>query len=374
MEQRTLTRKQLYELAWKKPMMHIAKEFGFSDRGLGKLCTKYEIPIPPRGYWMCLKAGQKIKIPALKKIAWYSDDKVIVESKAPKPQNTELFEKLKQEKDTLSTIIFDKKSQKYHPLVKSWNDIDKLNKYVKIDVRARKVLSLVLFELENRGYAISETNEDNRRIAKVSLNEDYVTLIVKKYSISYKRKVQPSDGWDWEWRKSDNDLKYVTEETPYLKISVYGKYYWEPRDYKETEDITIEQAISKAILYVSKKIDKLKNERLEKVRQDKIRECRQRQIQTYNDFIKEQENIRQKYIKYENYKRQKLLEDSKKWKELCIVIEFLDHIKKHNDASDNEWLDWAYSYLNDINPTNNKYFRNYNNYEKNEDKSYPSHS
>ena len=89
-----------------------------------------------------------------------------------------------------------------------------MNKYVKIDVRARKVLSLVLFELENRGYAISETNEDNRRIAKVSLNEDYVTLIVKKYSISYKRKVQPSDGWDWEWRKSDNDLKYVTEETP----------------------------------------------------------------------------------------------------------------------------------------------------------------
>ena len=121
-------------------------------------------------------------------------------------------------------------------------------------------------------------------------------------------------------------------------------------------------------------LDKLKNERLEKERQDKIRECRQRQIQTYNDFIKEQENIRQKYIKYENYKRQKLLEDSKKWKELCIVIEFLDHIKKHNDASDNEWLDWAYSYLNDINPTNNKYFRNYNNYEKNEDKFSPSHS
>lgn len=59
MEQKTLTRKQLYELAWKKPIMRIAKEFGFSDRGLGKLCTKYEIPIPPRGYWMRLKAGQK---------------------------------------------------------------------------------------------------------------------------------------------------------------------------------------------------------------------------------------------------------------------------------------------------------------------------
>lgn len=364
MEQKTLTRKQLYELAWEKPLMHIVKEFGFSDRGLAKLCTKYEIPIPPRGYWMRLKAGQKIKIPALKKIDWCSDDKVIVNSKTPETKNTELYEKLKQEKDTLTTIIFDLKTQKYHPVVKSWNDIDKLNKYVKIDVRARKVLSLVLFELENRGYIISESNEDNKRTAKVSLNEDYVTLIVKKYSISYKRKVRPSDGWAWKWRKSDNDLKYVTEETPYLKIAVYGKYSWEPRDYKETEDITIEQAITKAILYVIKKIDKLKVERLEKERQYKIRECKQRQVQAYNKFLQEQENIRQEYIKYENYKRQKLLEDSKKWKELCIVKEFLDNIKDNSDASDNEWLDWAYSYLNDINPANNKYFRNYNNYTK----------
>ena len=37
MEQKTLTRKELYKLAWEKPMIHIAKEFGFSDRRLGKL-------------------------------------------------------------------------------------------------------------------------------------------------------------------------------------------------------------------------------------------------------------------------------------------------------------------------------------------------
>ncbi len=363
MEPKTLTRKQLYELAWKKPMMHIAKDFGFLDRGLGKLCTKYEIPIPPRGYWMRLKAGQKIKIPTLKKIDWCSDDKVIVDSKAPEPKNSKLSEKIKQEKDTLSTIVFDKKSQKYHPLVKSWNDVDKLNKYNKIDVRARKVLSLVLFELENRGYTISESNEDKRRIAKVSLNEDYVTIIVNKYSKSDKRKIQPSE-WRWSWKESDNDLVYVTEETPYLKFSVWGTYSWSSWECKETENITIEQVIGKVILYVIKKIDKLRAERLEKERQEKIRECRQHQVQTYNNFIEEQENIRQEYIKFENYKRQKLLEDSKKWKELCTVKEFLDYIERNNDNSDNEWLNWAYSYLDDINPSNNKYFRNYDNYQK----------
>lgn len=80
--------------------------------------------------------------------------------------------------------------------MKPWNDVDKSNKYIKIDVCARKVLSLVLFELENRGYTIIESNEDKRRTAKISLNEDYVTLIVNKYSRSYKRKIQPSD-WHW---------------------------------------------------------------------------------------------------------------------------------------------------------------------------------
>lgn len=189
-------------------------------------------------------------------------------------------------------------------------------------------------------------------------------MLVRNYSRTFKRKVQPSDGWHWNWRKSDNDLVYVTEDTPFLKISVWGTYSWTSWESKETEDITIEQAIRKAILYVTKKIDKLKIERLEKERQYKIREYRQRQVKAYNNFLEEQKNIRQEYIKFENYKRQKLLEDSKKWKELCFIKEFLDYIKSCNDSADSEWLDWAYSYLNDVNPSNNKYFCNYDNYRK----------
>ena len=33
---KSLTRKELYELIWKKPVMQIAKEYGLSDRGLVK--------------------------------------------------------------------------------------------------------------------------------------------------------------------------------------------------------------------------------------------------------------------------------------------------------------------------------------------------
>ncbi|NOG53214.1 MAG: hypothetical protein HND57_02605 [Planctomycetes bacterium] len=51
MSTRTISRQDLYELVWSQPMVHIAREYGLSDVGLTKICRKYDIPRPPRGYW-----------------------------------------------------------------------------------------------------------------------------------------------------------------------------------------------------------------------------------------------------------------------------------------------------------------------------------
>ena len=69
-----LTRKQLYELVWQKPISQIAKEYGLSDRGLGKLCERNNIPVPSRGYWARVKAGQKIGV-----IGQYSNTDIAVQ-------------------------------------------------------------------------------------------------------------------------------------------------------------------------------------------------------------------------------------------------------------------------------------------------------
>lgn len=54
----TLTREGLYEKVWSTPMQKLAAEFGFSDRGFAKLCQRHKVPVPPRGYWARLQAGQ----------------------------------------------------------------------------------------------------------------------------------------------------------------------------------------------------------------------------------------------------------------------------------------------------------------------------
>ena len=47
----TLTREELYEKAWSTLMLKLSAEFGFSDRGLAKLCQRHKVAVPPRGYW-----------------------------------------------------------------------------------------------------------------------------------------------------------------------------------------------------------------------------------------------------------------------------------------------------------------------------------
>ena len=55
----TLTREQLYDLVWSKPMTEIATEFGVSSVAFANYCKKLGVPRPTRGYWQQLQWGQK---------------------------------------------------------------------------------------------------------------------------------------------------------------------------------------------------------------------------------------------------------------------------------------------------------------------------
>ena len=62
---RSLTRKELYDLVWSTPMRVLAPQFNLSDVGLAKVCRKYSIPRPSPGYWARIQHGQKPKKPPL---------------------------------------------------------------------------------------------------------------------------------------------------------------------------------------------------------------------------------------------------------------------------------------------------------------------
>jgi len=49
-------------------MQKLAAEFGLSDKGLAKTCARHLVPVPPRGYWARIEAGQSVNKTPLREV------------------------------------------------------------------------------------------------------------------------------------------------------------------------------------------------------------------------------------------------------------------------------------------------------------------
>lgn len=61
----TYNRQKLYEEVWAKPVVQVAIQYGVSDVAIHKICKSLQIPVPTRGYWAKLRAGEKMPKPPL---------------------------------------------------------------------------------------------------------------------------------------------------------------------------------------------------------------------------------------------------------------------------------------------------------------------
>ena len=73
-----LSREELYDLVWSTPMLELAKGFRISDVALAKRCKRLGIPLPGRGHWARVEAGQKLSRPKLPaREGQWGDDKAL---------------------------------------------------------------------------------------------------------------------------------------------------------------------------------------------------------------------------------------------------------------------------------------------------------
>lgn len=88
---RTLTREELHRLVWSKPVQTLAELYGLSDRGLSKICQRHLVPVPSRGYWAKLEAGQVVRATPLRPIDNPALQIVHIGNK-PQPSTSPYFE------------------------------------------------------------------------------------------------------------------------------------------------------------------------------------------------------------------------------------------------------------------------------------------
>lgn len=220
MTKMTLTREELYELVWSKPVIHIAKEYGFSDNGIRKICKKHDIPLPKSGYWSKLKFNKKvdkIKFPKQNDSLQISLEKTnnLLYTGAHPLSELALRKKEIEETKGLSLTVPSRLSNahKYTLATKTyqeklflrnktrnWNielnsrDVLSINVSEKLLGRALRFMDTLVKVLEKRGYQVKANNK-----TEVVIKEQTYSLRLTEKNRRVKRETNHSwDSYDFE--------------------------------------------------------------------------------------------------------------------------------------------------------------------------------
>jgi len=60
-----ISRETLYQEVWAEPMTTVAQKYEVSSSFLARICTRLNVPRPPRGYWAMYATGKRPKQPPL---------------------------------------------------------------------------------------------------------------------------------------------------------------------------------------------------------------------------------------------------------------------------------------------------------------------
>lgn len=121
-----MKRSDLYQKVWSTPITRLAVELGLSDVGLAKACRRHAVPVPPRGYWARLKAGQRpsktpLQAPELDVVVEFAtrDPEEVARQKVAEESRKAALQAQASSVQGLPPITFAKDLEEAHPLVKA---------------------------------------------------------------------------------------------------------------------------------------------------------------------------------------------------------------------------------------------------------------
>ncbi len=322
-----ISRQELYNLVWSKPLIHLAKEFNLSDVGLAKVCRRYNIPLPPAGYWVKRAHGHDVKKIPLPVIG----DDVVKQIEFMKKEissrelNLDLVNKDHIDKAIgHSFITLNEFKKGFHPLiVDAQKELrERLKSYRKLEdgerihflnmsvtksstERALSLMNLLFQIIEANGLPISHKPGYKERT--------YVKVNGVDVQVELKERTKRSDNPD---PKSYN--KYVFHPTgmlyfEFVNIYVSGaKKIWNDTPTTNLEEIVNDVALGIVMAAI---LDKKRDEEWERRRMKE-------------DEVREQERLKEEQKKKEQERIHTLLQDAQKWQTSNIVRTYIKAVEE----------------------------------------------
>lgn len=358
-----LTREQLYERVWAMPATKLAREFGFSDVALAKLCKKHRIPKPPLGYWARIQHGQQIKRPKLPTVNNPRLETITVSPHERQDFTLEPHVRELSDRATETEIQIPDKPGRLHPIVRRTKLALKDRKYLDtyglasptvegcLDVRvspknigrAIKIMNALIKALEKMGYLLTSQKGSSKPL--------YINILGENLKIILREEINRKE------RDLTREEKEALELNPMAHM--FGRYTYHAsgklmlkaetefhstgckRTWLETTEQPLEKCLSQFVGGLIKLSQKNKMSRL--------------RHEEFNRKMQEEKNAaeaehRRRYK--ENQKARLLNEQIKQWdyaksieKYVAEVKEQREHAGEWNDSGKVEkWLLWAKSY------------------------------
>ncbi|WKZ70865.1 MAG: hypothetical protein QY331_06330 [Melioribacteraceae bacterium] len=342
-----LNREKLYEQVWSKPMIKLAKKYGISDVGLGKICKKMNIPKPYPGYWAKIEFGksvEKLKLPK-------PDENTITEYEitVSEEEHIPIPDTLEKEiaSNKLNSIRVKKSLHNPHPLVKDaqtkladkstnyqgifsteYNDIIDIRVTKNTLNRALRIMDTILKEAEDQGWTIKDPGYDKTGFI---INGSEVDFLLREKQKTERVKSNS------DWRGYEKN--YIPTGVLSLEIKSWSEGTGVKLNFKDKNNIQLLEQINDFFASLTKlafirRQRQIQHENREKIKQLKI-EILQRKI---NRITNEEKKI--------NDFQNMVLE----WNKCQNLRNFIKAVEnKYADRKDarfqnmsiNEWVKWA---------------------------------
>lgn len=369
MSKQTLTRKQLYDQVWSKPMTKLARDYGLSDVGLAKVCKRHDIPRPPPGYWAKKRVGKNPRKSPLPRPDEEGSINLREASEAEKAAAERAASVPKHEAPAGPLVTIAETLRGAHRLVSEANEQlqgakvddsgllvtpDGLSLNIRVSRtsqrRALLILDAILKNCEQRGYQTSAGPKIQIQGQELTFSITEHTEIVReeepepdlsgRYSFHYNRFRQN--------RKPSGKFTLQIDHVGYLPVQT--RHAW-----RDTEKHRVEDRLNQCVAALISIAEQKKQHQEEEERRRKAENEAQKKRQEEAERRAE----RRKLQKSEQAKVDSLVASAKNWQVSQNLRAFIDarrqqHIAAHGEvATDSEfsrWMEWATQQANRLDP------------------------
>jgi len=364
-----ISREELYTQVWRKPITHIAKEYGISDSAIIKICKKMDIPRPRPGHWAKIKHGQIIKQTPLSKLKKSGIEEYTITgfSNSTSDSNRTIKHPLVIFEQNKSNAITVNETADPHPLylknIKSFNNA-KADENLKLQPQAKnhfdlsvtkgsldrslKLMSALLNAFEIRGWAFKYIHDPALKMQVIILDEAIefsihetlrqINHVLTPDEIESKRRWKHS--WTHKW-------DYIPSDRLTLKID-NARYLINRQSWRDGKVQRIEQCLNKFCISAIQLAEALKVDRAKKAA-EKIR------------YEKEQiERARLRDLREIEINKRKIFDQqldawgkAEHFRKYIHAVDLLDmetFTIGETQVSKQEWLAWAHNYSDQIDP------------------------